>query len=341
MKHQQTAHHSTIADKHGERIFNRLFPNFRRLVPKLKKLLDEFDVATPHTTLAKLERVLDSLAPSTPLAQLFFVRAIKTAIRIPGFRESILEQLDQIITVTKTEAKKDPRYAMLLKLMHEADRKLPFAGGVVTSRHADPRQWFEIQMNSLSKINLAKSTTGERRGNAVKDAFRDTVEYLYTPYIKTLVYLSYVREGEGEESLNKIKDMRFGNAVRHLNAKLTDYQKLFDARAAWMRNCVTHEYLTFYLQTDTFLFRDSGSNPIAIRTDELLIMTEDMYRLAGETIARVGQLYMFREIFRNMGLREIFIDHIPKIVFEKNAAKAKALEEELKKSLSSKLKIGH
>lgn len=341
MKYQKTDRHSTVANKHVERIFSRLFPNFRHVAPKLKKLVYEFDAATPKTTLAKAERILNSLTPAAQVTQRYFIRVIKATKRLPRFRQSILEQLDEMITLTKTEAKKDSRYALLLKLMHEADRKLPFTGGVVTSRHADPRQWFEIQMNSLSKIDLAKSTTGERRAEAVKDAFRDTVEFLYGPYIKTLVYLSYVREGKHDESLNKIKDMRFGNALRHLTAKLMDYQKLFDARAAWMRNCVAHEYLTYHLQTDTFIFRDSGRNPIAVRTDELLTLTEDMYRLAGETVARVGQLYMFREIFRNLGLREVFLDHIPKIAFEKDPKKAEALEETMKKDLEEKLQTSH
>ena len=341
MKYQKTGHQSRVPDNHGERIFSRLFPNFRQVAPKLKKLVDEFDAATPKTTLAKAECILDSLAPTTPVTQRFFVRVIKAATRLPGFRERILEQLDEMIALTKKESKKDPRYALLLKLMHEADRKLPFAAGVVTSRHADPRQWFEIQMNSLSKIDLAKSTTGERRATAVKDAFRDTVEYLYTPYIKTLVYLSYVREGKDEESLNKIREMRFANTLRHLSSKLRDYQKLFDSRAAWMRNCVTHDYLAYHLQTDVFIFRDPDGNPVAIRTDDLLVLTEDMYQLAGETIVRVGQLYMFREIFRNTGLREIFIDHLPKIAFEKDPKKAEALEEIMKKDLEAKLKPGH
>lgn len=329
------------ADKQGERVFGRLFPDFRRFAPKLVKLVNEFDPSTPQTTISRFERIMNGMTPATLAAQRFFLRVVKVMIRTPGFRQSILNQLDEIITMTKAEARKDPRYALLLKLMHEADKKSVFAGAVVTSRHADPQQWFAIQMNSRSKIDLAKGTAGERRANATKDAFRDTVEYLYTPYIKTLVYLSYLREGRNEESLKKVEGMRFGNAVKHLSSKLADYPKLFDERAGWMRNCVTHDYLTYHLQTDTFIFRDSDRNPTAIRTNDLLALTEDMYQLAGETVARVGQLYMFREVFRNMGLREIFIDHIPVIAFEKDPLKARDLEEKMWKVLDAKLKTTH
>jgi hypothetical protein len=341
MRIQGKSDQSESVDEQGERIFRRLFPNFRRFAPKLRKLVTDFDPATPQTSMAKFERILNGLTPATPAAQRFFLRIIKAAMRAPGFRQSLLNQLDDVIKMTKAEAKKNPRYALLIKLMHEADKKSVLAGAVVTSRHANPQQWFAIQMNSHSKIDLAKATTGERRANAVKDAFRDTVEYLYTPYIKTLVYLSSLREDRSEESLKKVEGMSFGNAVRHLSSKLGDYSKLFDERAAWMRNCVTHDYLTYALQTDTFIFRDGDRNLIPIHTNDLLALTEDMYQLAGETVARVGQLYMFREVFRNMGLREIFIDHIPLIAFEKDPEKARTLEERMRKDIEARFKTSH
>ena len=341
MKSQSKSDRSRSADKRGERIVGRLFPNLRRFAPELVKLVNDFDPVTPQTSIAKFERILIGMTPATPAAQRFILRFIKAATRMPGFRQNILDQLDEVITMTKTEARKDRRYALLLKLMHDADRKSVLAGGVVTSRHADPRQWFAVQMNSRSKIDLAKAAVGERRANAAKDAFRDTVEYLYTPYIKTLVYLSYLREARDEESLKKVEEMRFGNAIKHLSAKLSDYPKLFDDRAGWMRNCATHDYLPYNLQTDTFIFRASDGSPIPIRTGDLLALTEDMYQIAGETVARVGQLYMFREVFRNMGLREIFLDQIPVIAFEKNPQKAHALEERMRKDLETKFKTSH
>lgn len=288
MRSQKGSGQSMASDKKGERILGRLFPDFRSFAPKLKKLVNEFDPATPQTMLTKFERTLKGFVPATPLAQRYFLRIIKMSIRMPGFRQSILNQLDEVIVMTKAEAKKDPRYALLLKLMNEADRKSILAGGVVTFRHADPKQWFAIQMNSLSKIDLAKSAVGERRANAVKDAFRDTVEYLYTPYVKTLVYLSYLREGRDDESLKKVEGMRFGNSIKHLSAKLSDYPKLFDERAGWMRNCVTHDYLPYNLQTDTFVFRDSEGNTMPIHTGDLRALTESMYQIATETVARVG-----------------------------------------------------
>jgi len=50
---------------------------------------------------------------------------------------------------------------------------------------------------------------------------------------------------------------------------------------------------------------------------------------------------MFREVFRNMGLREVFIDHIPAIAFEKDSQKAHALEERMRKDLEAKFEARH
>lgn len=325
----------------GERVFKRILPRFSVYAPKLERLIATFDPATPQTTMAKAKRIFDRLPPSSPAQQRFVRRVLKASVRAPEFRQTVIDQLDEMIAFVKTEARKDPRYSLLLKLMLEASQKTFLAGAVVTSRHADPQQWFSICMNSRAKIDLASATAGERRATAVKDAFRDTVEYLYTPYLKTLVYLSYLREGRSEESLMKVEGMRLGNAVKHLSSKLLDYPKLFDNRTAWMRNCVTHDYLTYDFETDTFLFRDGDRNIVPIRTNDLLALTEDMYQLAGETVARVGQLYMFREVFRNMGLREIFIDRIPAIAFETDTQKAEALEEKMRKDLEARFKISH
>jgi len=69
-----------------------------------------------------------------------------------------------------------------------------------------------------------------------------------------------------------------------------------------------------------------------------MALTENMYQLAAETVARVGQLYMFREVFRNLGLREIFTDHLPAIAFEKNPKKAAMLEKRMQNDIGAKLK---
>ncbi len=135
--------------------------------------------------------------------------------------------------------------------------------------------------------------------------------------------------------------MRFGNSIKHLSAKLSDYPKLFDERAGWMRNCATHDYLPYGLQTDSFVFRDSEGNTVPIHTGDLLALTESMYQFATETVARVGRLYRVREVFRNMGLREIFLDLIPVIAIEKDPHKARSLEERMRKDLEAKFKASH
>lgn len=42
-----------------------------------------------------------------------------------------------------------------------------------------------------------------------------------------------------------------------------------------------------------------------------------------------------------MGLREIFLDHIPVIAFEKDPQKARSLEKRMRKDLEAKFKASH
>jgi hypothetical protein len=48
------------------------------------------------------------------------------------------KRLDDIIKITKSEASRDSRYSLLLKLMSEADKRVPLISIIVSMRHGDP-----------------------------------------------------------------------------------------------------------------------------------------------------------------------------------------------------------
>ncbi len=315
-------------DEKVERVLRKLFPGFGRITPKVKKLISDFDPAAPRTTLMKAENLLDSLAAIPPVHQRLFLRFIKIGTRSKVFRAYMMRQLDVVIKITKAEAGKDPRYALLLKLMHEVDQKAPFAAYLVTDRHGDPRESFEIQSDPIPYFHAAVQSTGEKRAKAATEAFRRTVEHLYTPYIKTLVCLSYVREGKSRESLKDVTEMKLGVALDHLDKKLTDYTQLFDVRAGWMRNAVTHTVPFYDPKTDTLVLVDK-KNSIEINTADLLEIAEVLYQLSAKTIVFVSQLYLFREIYRDTGLREIFMEYLPRLAWETDPLRIRLLEGEL------------
>lgn len=340
MSAQTKINRSKEENQRIDRIFKLLFPNLVHSLRKFNRLVENFDPNTPQTTRLKAERMLSDLAPADPFSQRLFLRIVKMAARSQRFKDYALGQLDEFITITKAEAKKDRRYSLLLRLMYEADLKTPLAGSVVTFRHGDLRLSFEIQMNSLAKINKARELRGERKANAVREAFRDTVDYLYTPYIKTLVCLSLIRDGKNLEKLRFVKKMKFGVAIEHVRLKLSDYSQLFDERAAWMRNSIAHEFVPYDLSTDTFALRNSNNNPTLFPTNELLALTEDMYQIGANTAARVGQLYLFRDIFRNTGLGEILLDNFVELACEKDPQRMSEIETNLRKDIETRLKLG-
>jgi hypothetical protein len=71
---------------------------------------------------------------------------------------------------------------------------------------------------------------------------------------------------------------------------------------------------------------------IAVTTDELLTTTEDLYLLGAITAARVGQLYLFREVFRDRDLAGLLLDHLPKLATETDPRKIAELEAEFRQN---------
>jgi hypothetical protein len=173
---------SKTEDAYGERVVRMIFPNVDFIAHKMKRIIQEFDPARPHAMRAKFRKVLSAMLPGNELGQRLLVPVIKRAMQHPDARKYVFKNLEQLIATTKTEAKKDKRYSLLLDLIRNADKKIPFAGCLVSARHGDADQWFEIQMNSHSKIDRARSLKGELRADAVRLAYRDTVDYIYTPY---------------------------------------------------------------------------------------------------------------------------------------------------------------
>lgn len=144
--------------------------------------------------------------------------------------------------------------------------------------------------------------------------------------------------GGNPEDLKTLNDMKFGVAMQHVQKKLTDYPKLFDNRAAWMRNAIAHEFLSYDLSTDKITLRDITNNRVTFTANELIELAEDMYLLAAVTIARVGQLYLFREIFRDRGLGDILLDHLPALANEKDPAKITAIEADLQRVIEKRFR---
>lgn len=317
---------SHIEDRRTGRVLSKLFPGFNRLGPQLAQTLDEFDPATPRSTLEKGRELLTTYVSFDSVRGRLLARLIKLGLRSAAFRNYTRTQLDGVIRIAKKEAARDPRYALLLKLMHEVDKIAPFGSSIVVHRHADPEKSFLKQMDPLPEFEAASRCFGERRFNHAREAFRRTVEHLYDPYVRTLIYLGHIREGKKPSELGHIAGMKFGVAVAYLQAKLPDYAGLFETRSSWFRNAVTHGIPDYDLATDRMVLTD-GSRSAVISTDELLALSHSLYEISGKTIVFVSQLYLFREVFRDTGLFDLYIDYVPQIALEADPQRALSIEE--------------
>ncbi len=314
-------------DKRIERSLERLFPELNRIAPRLTRLFNEFDPATPRTTIAKGKKLLDSYLKLDSVRGRFLTRLLKLILKSEICRDQAKAQLNELIKTAKTEAERDARYSLLIKLMHEVDQQQPLGSYIVVHRHADPEKSFLKQMDPLSDLEAARKSAGERRFRHVIEAFRRTVEHLYEPYVKTLVYLSYIRDRKPADDFKNIDSMSLGVALEHVAARLPDYSGLFDTRSAWFRNAITHEIPEYDRETDTMVLNDR-SKSARVTTDKLLDMAESLYQMSAKTVAFVSQLYLFRELFRDTGFFEVCVEYVPRMAVETDVAKIQLIETE-------------
>lgn len=316
-------------EKRVERVIERAFPAIGQIQEQIVQIFREFDPATPRTTFAKGQQILGAylhLGPNSIRSRML-VRLVKLGLRSSVLKSAMNEHLDSLIKITKSEAASDPRYSLLLKLMHEVDQATPFGSYIVVHRHADPEELFLTQMNPRADIEAARNTVGERRFNHTAEAFRRTVEHPYDRYIRTLLYLTYIREGKEPQDAPPIKEMPFGGALNSLAHRLSDYPQLFDTRAGWFRNAATHEILDYDLASDSLTLKH-GLKSATITTDDLLKLTESLYQVSAMTITLVSQLYLFREIFRSTGLFDACVEYLPRMALETDGSKRQTIEDE-------------
>lgn len=310
-----------------EQVLQRLFPDIERIGPRLNRILNDFDPATPRTTMAKAQGLLTSYLKMDTIRARFLMRILRVGLKSGVHEDFVRAQLDDVIKKAKTEASRDPRYALLLKFMHEVDQVAPCGSYIVVQRHADPEQSFLKQMDPLADLEAARNCSGERRFNHSIEALRRTVEHLYDPYIKTLVYLTYVRDQKDSDDFHNISVIKFGVALNHLNSRLADHPGLFDVRAAFFRNAVTHDIPQYDFATDSVVLNDN-SRSVRISTDDLLAMAESFYQLSAKTVVFVSQLYLFREIFRNTGFFDLCMEYLPLMALESDPSKLQPIEHE-------------
>lgn len=123
-------------------------------------------------------------------------------------------------------------------------------------------------------------------------------------------------------------EMKFGLILDAASEKLKDCPQLLDRNVGWMRNCVTHDIPKYNIKTDSWEMNNK-SQIVKVNVIDLLILTKSLYQISSSTVARVGQLYLFRNFFLESGLLEILADSLPTVLLEGNKDKELELEKKI------------
>ncbi len=309
-------------EKRLEQKLFRLMPALPRLLRRVGQRIENIDWRQPKTFKAKMEGDFKAFEQTLKgrerrVGRLLWFLLGKAAMQIQAKRIA-----DEMIPHLKKLAAEDARYSLLLKLMHEADKQVSFASLTVFRWHGDPEAAWMTQCAPLDLLEQAAQQRGEARAKTVLRAFFETAEYLYKPYLWTLWYLSYVREGKVPPQAPD-----FGELVKQTHRRLRDYAGLVEPDAGWMRNSAAHNMPEYVLGEDSVVMWDRTHEPTKVRVDDLLEMTMRMYTISGVTISRVAQLYFMRDFFVNTGLFDKFVGLVPAF-FSRHEARMTAAEQE-------------
>lgn len=323
-KGKSSSNESTKAkEKKVEQKLFRLMPALPRLLGRIHKRIENFDWKQPKTLLAELEGDCKAFEQTLQgrerrIGRLVWLLFGKLAVHI---------QAEQVARKTIADVKQlaaaDERYSLLLKLMHDTDKRVPFASLLVHSWHCDPKAVWLQQCAPMDLLTQAGKETGEARATTVLRALHVTAEGVYKPYLLTLWCLSYIKEGRMPP-----RAPDFGELVKQTHTRLADYPGLVETDAGWMRNSAAHMMFEYVIGEDAVVVWDKTHERQKVRVDNLLEMVQRMYLISGVTIVHVGQLYLFRDFFVNTGLFKMFVGLVP-LLFARDEARMAAAEREM------------
>ena len=295
-------------DQREEKIakeFLKLMPRFPRTFKWLLKKVERFDYRSPTTFISEIKAEVAKCAPAPNQGDVGALHPLWSSLSELPLKEEARKTLDDIIKMTKSEASKDTRYSLLLKLMSEADKRVPLISIIVSMRHGDPIESLGPQCAPYDLLEQAERERGELRATFVLRALGETCEALYRPYLITIWALSFFKDAE----VPPAQVPSTGNLVKDTYKRLSGYPGLVEPDAGWMRNSAIHNPRKYILEKDALEMWDKSVEPRTVPVDELLAMVKRMYQISGVTIQRVGQLYTFRNLFG--GMLDGFVESFP------------------------------
>jgi hypothetical protein len=291
-------------DKRIEKILRHAMPQLPDQFLQLARKFERFDGRRPATFKAELEHDLSVLMQHASLHDVGILQDITQLIGHPEFKGEITRLVSNVAGMAKQQAKADKRYSLLMRLVNEADARVPLSPWLLLQDIADPRVMLELQCAPKDLLAEAEREVGELRATAVLRAYADVAEPLYKLYLNRIWLLSYFKE---EEVPTVKKVPSFGNLVAQAGKRLAGYPGLIDPDAGWMRNSACHNRRVYLPHVDAVEMWDENRPRRQVPVLELLKRVKDMYEISAVTFPYVAQAYMFRTMFLRSGMLDVLM----------------------------------
>jgi len=246
----------------------------------------------------------------------------------------IEENLREIPKILKQNAAKDPRYSQLMRLIKEAEKNRPLSPFWAFSCMVEDIYVFCLApIEPIYSIQKVEDSTGEVRARALQEAFKQTCEILYSPYLQVIWKLLYF-------SQEKIPGdpPSFGSLSDQLYKKLQkEYPDLVHPKAALLRNAAVHHHWEYQSVKDSIIVWDKKKPREEIPIEELIVSLRDMYTISSLTIRNTILLYIMRDIFIGRGMFDFTMKGI-RVLVNKDYDQIRSLDEEFNELKSSLFK---
>lgn len=307
-------------DQKMEKILRRAMPQLPEQFLQLARKFERFDGRRPATFKAELERDISAMMRQANLQDPGVLRDLTQLVGDPAFKGELTRFVSNAAGMAKREARADRRYSLLMRLVNEADARVPLSPWLLLQDIADPGVMLGLQCAPKDLLAEAEQETGEIRATALLRAYKDVAEPLYKLYLNRIWMLSHLKEG-GMPAANKVPS--FGNLVSEAATRLADYPGLVDPDAGWMRNSACHNRRVYLPDADAVEMWDENRPRRQMPVQELLKKVKDMYEISAVTFPYVAQAYMFRTMFVRSGMLDILTGKASSIsAFDEETLKA-------------------
>lgn len=291
-------------DQRMENILRRAMPQLPEQFLQLARKFERFDGRRPATFKAELERDISAMMQQANLQDPGVLRDIAQLIGDPAIKGEMTRFVGNVAGMAKSAARADRRYSLLMRLVNEADARVPLSPWLLLQDIADPGIMLGLQCAPKDLLAEVERETGEVRATALLRAYKDVAEPLYKVYLNRIWLLSYLKEG----SMPAVKKVpTFGNLVTEAATRFAACPGLVDPDAGWMRNSACHNRRVYLPDADAVEMWDENRPRRLVPVQDLLKRVKDMYEISAVTFPYVAQTYVFRTMLLRSGMLEILM----------------------------------